>query len=349
MVPMANRLRIAQLAPIATAVTPGSTGSIEHLVSLLTEELVRRGHEVTLFATGDSRTSARLHAVYPRGYAHVDDLWDWRFHEVLHVAAAFERACDFDVLHAHDYHYALPFTRLVYTPVVHSYHVLPDEDILRAYGRYPEAHVVAISDYQRRVFGRAGAPVVPHGIDTDAFPFSPRPGDYLLFLGRIMPDKGPVEAIQLARRVGMRLVLAGWNVNDYYGSAVAPLVDGREVRYVGPVDAAARNQLLAGAAALVYPLRQPEPFGLVMVEAMACGTPVAALDIGSVREVVEGGVTGSYAADVESLAQRLPAVLALDRARVRQEAVRRFDCRRMADDYVRVYCRLAEARRRRAV
>jgi glycosyltransferase involved in cell wall biosynthesis len=347
---MIERLRIAQLAPLASPVTPDSGGSIEQLVSLLTEELVRRGHDVTLFATGDSRTSAALHAVYPRGYEEDDDLWNWRLHESLHTAAVFERAGDFDVIHSHNYYFALPFTRLVPTPVVHTYHILPNADVVRCFARYPEARVVAISQYQRQVFqGVPGVPVVPHGIDTDAFPFGPRRGDYLLYLGRLMPDKGPQEAIGLARRAGMRLLLAGPAEPDYYHSAIAPLVDGREVEYVGGAVPAERNRLLAGAAALLYPLRQPEPFGLVMVEAMACGTPVAAVGVGAVPEVVENGLTGYHAADAESLLGRLPAVLALDRARVRQEAVRRFDYRRMVDDYLEVYRRLAGARRRRAV
>src|SRR5918912_1192346 len=147
---MGTKLRIAQVAPIAGPVT-GETGrSIEQLVWLLTEALVRRGHEVTLFATGDSQTSAKLHAVYPRGYDSEQELWDWEFHELLHMASAFERADQFDVIHSHVYHFALPFTRLVRTPVVHTYHVLPDEDIVRGFARYPEARVVAISEYQRR-------------------------------------------------------------------------------------------------------------------------------------------------------------------------------------------------------
>ncbi len=347
---MTERLRIAQLAPLASPVTPDGGGSIEQLVSLLTEELVRRGHEVTLFAPGDSRTSARLHALYPRGYEEDDDLWNWRLHESLHTAAAFERAGDFDVIHSHNYYFALPFTRLVSTPVVHTYHILPNADVVRCFARYPEARVVAVSEYQRQVFqGGPGVPVVYHGIDTDAFPFSPRRGDYLLYLGRVMPDKGPREAIGLARRAGMRLLLAGPAEPDYYHSAIAPLVDGREVEYVGGVGPAERNRLLAGAAALLYPLRQPEPFGLVLVEAMACGSPVAAVGLGAVPEVVADGVTGYHAADAEALLERLPAVLALDRGRVRQEAVRRFDYRRMVDGYLEVYWRLAGARRRWAV
>ncbi len=346
---MPEQLRIAQVTPIAAPVRPDSTGSIEQLVWLLTEELVRRGHEVTLFATGDSQTSAALHAVYPRGYEDDGDLWNWEFHETMHVASAFERAPEFDVIHSHVYHFALPFTRLVNTPVVHTYHILPDDDVVPVYGRYPEAHVVAISQYQRRVFnGRSHVAVIHHGIDTGAFPFGAVPGGYLLFLGQIAANKGPVEAIRLARQAGMRLILAGPSDGEdgYFRSTVAPLIDGREVEYVGPVTVQERNQLLAGAAALLYPIVAPEPFGLVTVEAMACGTPVVARGLGAVPEIVENGVSGYYASDLNLMAGSISGALALDRARVRQAAVARFDYRRMVDEYMAVYRGLAHGRRR---
>lgn len=340
---MAKRLRIAQVAPVAGPVEPHSQGSIEQLVWLLTEELVRRGHDVTLFAAGDSRTSARLQAVYARGYEQDGSLWNWQFHETLHVAAAFEHAAEFDVIHSHVYHTALPFTRLVQTPVVHTYHILPDPDIVQAYERYPEAHIVAISDYQRSLLsGPSNVGVVHHGIETDAFPFVPTRGAYLLFLGRILPDKGVVEAIRLAEGAGWPLIIAGpRNDEEYFLAEVAPRIERQRVVYVGPVGREQRNTLLAGAAALVYPIRAPEPFGLVLVEAMACGTPVAAVGLGAVPEIVEQGVTGYYSTDVDALAAVVPAVLELNRARVRGAAVARFDYRHMVDGYEAVYARLA--------
>ena len=348
---MARPLRIAQVAPVASAVTPTSTGSIEQLVFLLTEELARRGHQVTLYATGDSETSARLEATYPRGYGDDPDLWNWQLHETMHVASAFERAREFDVIHSHVYHYALPFTRLTTTPVVHSYHVIPDDDVARLYARYREASVVAISRYQEGFFrGSSNVAVIPHGVDVEAFPFRAAPGDYLLFLGRLLKGKGVVEAVRLARLTGMRLVIAGPRNegDDYFRSEVAPLVDGRNVVYQGPVSLDDRSRLLGGAAALVYPILAPEPFGLVLIEAMACGTPVAAIRRGAVPEIVEDGVTGYCADDLGSLAALMPAVLALDRARVREAAARRFDHRLMVDRYVRVYERLSAARDRRS-
>src|SRR5262249_8793585 len=165
---------------------------------------------------------------------------------------------DFDVIHSHNYHFALPFTRLVPTPVVHTYHILPNADVVRCYARYPEAQVVAISQYQRQVFqGGPGVPVVPHGIDTDAFPFGPRRGDYLLYLGRLMPDKGPREAIGLARRAGVRLLLAGPAEPDYYHSAIAPLVDGREVEYLGGGGAVQRDRPPGGGSGRGRPPSPP--------------------------------------------------------------------------------------------
>jgi glycosyltransferase involved in cell wall biosynthesis len=348
---MADRLRIAQIAPIVAPVGPDSTRSIEKNVSLLADELVRLGHDVTLFATGNSKTIAELRSIYPLGCEEDSNLWDWRFHELMHVASALEVAGDYDVVHSHVYHFALPFTRLVDTPVVHTYHVLPNRDIVAGFARYPEVHIAALSDYQRKMFcGVADVTVIHHGIEIESFPFESRPGDYLLFLGRFIPEKGPVAAIHLARAAGMRLLLAGPNEDDeeYFRAEVAPLIDGHNVEYVGPVDISERNRLLAGAAAMLYPIKRAEPFGLVLIESMACGTPVAALSVGAVPELVDNGRTGHHCADLDSLAASIPQMLALDRAVVRQQTVARFDYRRMAVDYVAFYRRLTRSGGRRA-
>jgi glycosyltransferase involved in cell wall biosynthesis len=315
--------------------------SVEQVLALLTEELVRRGHQVTLFATGDSETSAHLHAEYARGYEMDDELWNWQLHESMNVAAAYERADYFDIIHSHAYEFALPFTRLVATPSVHTHHIVPDSDLCAVFERYPEAHRIAISHYQATLMrGIPPAAIVHHGIDVESFPFAPTSAGYLAFLGRLTPDKGPLEAIEIAREAGMPLVMAGPAEDDYHRAIVAPALSEAGFEYIGAVDHGGRATLLAGAAALVFPIQADEPFGLVMVEAMACGTPVLALQRGAVPEIVESGVTGYCEGDVMSLARRVSDAITLDRAAVRAEAIRRFGYRRMVDGYEAVYARL---------
>jgi glycosyltransferase involved in cell wall biosynthesis len=341
---MDERLRIAEIAPIATPVGSDVQDSIGQLVSMLAEGLAARGHDVTLFATADSRTSVRLEAQYPRGYEADDTLWDWRFHEVLHVAGALEHADRFDVVHSHAYHYALPFARFVPTPVVHTHHIWMDEDIAAAWRREPAAHLVALSQAQRRALRlQRPVPVIHHGIDVEAFPVGSGRGGHLVFLGRMIPDKGPATAIDVARRAGMPLVMAGAADADadHFREAIEPHVDGARVRYLGPIGAQARNRLLGEAAALLYPIADPEPFGLVMVEAMACGTPVAAIGIGAVPEIVENGVTGYHVEDPADLPGCVAAAVRLDRAAVRRSAAERFGRERMIDEHERLYRRLA--------
>ena len=336
-----HKLKIAQVAPVAMPVRPGKGDSIEQLVSLLTEELVRRGHGVTLFAVGDSETTAELRSIYPRGYREREEIWDWRVPETLNAASAFEQASEFDVMHSHTYHFALPFTRLVSTPVVHTYHVQLGPEVVEGFRRYPETQLVAISEFQRsELQGFDDVPVIHNGIDACAFPFRAEGGDYLAFLGRMIPSKGAAEAVRIARELDFPLIMAGPST-DWFERDVRPAVDDRSIRYLGPLDPAARNELLAGAAALLYPITYPEPFGLVMVEAMACGTPVAAFGVGAVPEVVEQGVGGCWVPPNGSLGEAVRSAVQLDRRRVREAAVERFDYRRMVDAYERLYRRLA--------
>ncbi|MGI8802295.1 MAG: glycosyltransferase family 4 protein [Solirubrobacteraceae bacterium] len=336
-------LRIAQIAPVAGPVRPGSGDSIEQLVGLLCDGLVRRGHDVTLYATGDSVTSARLRSLHPRGYDEDDELWDWQFREAAHAAAAFARAGEHDVIHAHDLHFALPFAALVDVPLIETQHVDSSPDVRRLQRCSPSVHLAAASEYQRGLLGPGlDVTVVPHGIDVDAFPFSAAPGGYLLFLGRMLPDKGPLDAVRVALAAGMPLILAGPLVEGHE-PAFDAILDGERARHVGPVDHATRDGLLAGAAALVFPNTYPEPFGLVMVEAMACGTPVLATAVGAVPEIVEDGLTGFTAPTWQGLAAHVPAALALDRAAIRARARARFDARRMVADYEALYRRVAGA------
>jgi len=342
-------MRIAHIAPVATTIPPPKSGSVETMTSLLTEGLVARGHDVTLFATGDSRTSAKLSAIYPHGYWHDENMWPWELYEMLNLAAAVERGTEFDIIHYEAAYYpmSLAFTRLSPTPIVQTLHHSPSPAEIKLWSQYPDAPFVAISNEQARLLtGVKVVATVLHGIDTDNFRFRENPDDYLLFLGRFTEGKGVLQAIELAKRVGMRLILAAAE-EDYYREKIAPHVDGRHIVYYGEADFAAKVALYGGARALLYPIQAREPFGLVLAEAMACGTPVAALDRGAVREVVDDGVTGIVYRDLEEMADELPRVFALNRRRVRDHAVARFGVDRMVDGYLSVYTSLVEPHRAR--
>ena len=339
-------LRIAHVAPVATSVPPPRSGSVQTMTSLLTEGLVARGHHVTLFATGDSHTSATLYAMYPHGYWHDETMWPWEMYEMLNIAAAVERAHEFDIIHyeANYYPMSLAFTRLSPTPVVQTLHHAPRPSEVALWRQYPEAPFIAISQEQARLLsGLNVAGVVLHSVDTGRFTFREQPEDYLLFLGRFTEGKGVLGAIEVARRVGIRLLLAAAE-DPYYREHVAPHVDGRQIVYVGEADFETKVKLYGGARALLYPVQAGEPFGLVMAEAMACGTPVAALDRGAVREVVDDGVTGVVFDDVDQMAAGLDRVLGLDRHVVHGHAVERFGVDRMVEEYVTVYRRIAGLR-----
>ena len=231
-------LRIAHVAPVATSVPPQKSGSVQTMTSLLTEGLVDRGHDVTLFAPGHSITRARLHATFPLGYREDQSMWPWEMYELLNLAAAVERADEFDIIHyeAEYFPMSLAFTRLSRAPVSQTLHHAPDVEELTLWRRYPDAPFIAISREQARLLdGLNVAAVVPHGIDTDRFVFNATPDDYLLFLGRFTEGKGPVQAIEVAKRTGMRLLLAAAE-EQYYHDAVKPLVDHKQIVYVGEVD-----------------------------------------------------------------------------------------------------------------
>jgi len=338
-----SRLRIALVAPVAQPVPPPRSGSIETLTATLADGLVARGCDVTLFATGGSTTRARLHAVYERGYLEDPTLWPWELCELFNLAAAVERAASFDLIH-YQAEYAplsLAYAGLSPVPLLQTVHHLPGESEIAQWSRYPQAPFVAVSHEQARALrGLNVVGTIHHAVDTDAYAFQSVPDDYLLFLGRFTAGKGVLEAIEVARRTGHRLILAA-KENDYYRAHVAPLVDGRQVIYAGEVGHAEKVALLGGARALLYPVQAGESFGLVLAEAAACGTPVAALRRGAVSELV-ADVTGESFDSLDQLVDGLPGVLARDRAGVRAHAVERFGIGRMVDAYLALYRDVAE-------
>lgn len=335
-----RRMRIAIVGPVATCIPAAKSGSVEQVTALLCDGLAARGHEVTLFGVAGSQTRAALHPIFERGY--VDDphsMWPWEMGELLNVAAACERAADFDLIHYQGAYFpmSIAFSRVIETAVVQTLHHHPHPSELRLLLRYAEANLIALSRHQAQALhGLGNVSVIPHGLDIQRFPFAAQPSDYLAFLGRFTPGKGALAAIQVARSCGIRLLMAAAE-NDYYREQIAQHVDGERIQYLGELDHAAKTSLLAHARALIYPIQDAEPFGLVQIEAMACGTPVAALRRGAVSELVADGVSGYAFDDLDQLVRGLPHVYALDRARVRAHAQQHFDVANMVDRHERLY------------
>jgi len=342
-------LKIAHVAPVAMTIPAPKSGSVELVTALLTEELVRRGHEVTLFATADTRTSARLASVFPHGYCDADLWWPWEHCEMINLAAACERAEEFDVIQYQAAYYpmSIAFSRLIRTPMAHTLHHQPLPEQREIWLRYPEANYVAISNYQRRALeGLNCAAMIYHGIDLQNFPFNDSPEDYCVFLGRFNDNKGVMDAIEIAKRSGSRLLMAAPE-DDYYHEKVKPHVDGKRIVYVGEVGHDEKTRLLGGARALLYPIKVGEPFGLVLAEAMACGAPVAAYNRGAASELVVDGLSGYVADDLDELIAKLPDVMALPREPVRRYAEANFSVEAMTDGYEALYYRLVAEREAR--
>lgn len=330
-------MRVAVLAPISWRTPPRHYGPWELFASLLTEGLITRGHDVTLFATGDSQTTAHLRSAVPTGWSE-DASVDPKVAECLHISQLFECAGEFDVIHNSFDFLPLTYTRLVATPVVTTIHGFSSERIVAVYEKYDSSTgYVAISDANRHPDLHYLA-TIHHGIDTTQFELQPGPGRYLAFFGRIHPDKGTVEAIDTAHRAGLPLLIGGIiQDEDYFAEKVQPRIDGDCVRYLGPISAVDRSAFLGGAAALLHLISFDEPFGYSVVEAMACGTPVVAFDRGSMRELIDDGVSGALVANVDEAVPAVADVQRLDRQRIRDIAVERFNVDRMIDDYVAVY------------
>src|SRR4051812_19422581 len=286
------------LAPLAESVPPALYGGTERVVSLLTEELVQRGHDVTLFASGDSQTAATLVSVCPRGLRLDPEVKDFAAYTLIALGEAYRRAAEFDVIHNHNDYPAFAMARLAETPTVTTTHGRLDlEEVRLLYDFFPEQKLISISHEQQQWLPRANwVGTVHNGVAVDHFRLRQKPGDYLVFLGRISPEKRPDRAIEIARDVGMRLVMAAKidpADQDYYEHAIAPMIQSSPlIDFIGEVNEAEKDALLGGAYAYLFPIDWPEPFGLTMVEAMATGTPVIAYRAGSVPEIVTHGVTG---------------------------------------------------------
>lgn len=334
-------MRVAMLAPISWRTPPRAYGPWELVTSLLTEALVAKGVDVTLFATADSHTAGTLEAVVPAAYSE-DPTIDAKVWEMLHIAHVFEAASRYDVIHNQADFMALGWSRLVDTPVVTTIHGFSSDRILPAYRTYQDrVNYVAISDADRAP-GLRYAETIHHGIPIEEFPFDAAGSDDLLFFGRIHPDKGAGDAVRAAQATGHRLVMAGI-VQDggYHEREVAPHIDDDRVRFLGAVGGDTRTRTLGHAKALLHLIGFDEPFGLSVVEAMACGTPVIAYNRGSMPELIEHGVTGFLVNSFEEAVAAIGRVGEIDRAACRARVAERFTVERMAERYLGLYERLA--------
>jgi len=338
-------MKIAMLSPIAWRTPPRHYGPWEWVVWLLTEGLVKRGIEVTLFATADSLTSAHLEAICPAPYEEDCNL-DPKVWEALHIAHLFEKADSFDLIHNHFDFLPLNWSGLVRTPILTTIHGFSSPKILPAYRRYNgKVYYVSISEADRDPELDYLA-TIHHGIPVEQYEFHPRPGQYLLFFGRIHPEKGTHEAIEVAKRAGMKLILAGIIQDErYFQEKVEPHLNST-IQYIGPVSQERKSELLGGAFALLHLIHFREPFGLSLIEAMACGTPVVARGLGAIPEIVEPGENGYIVETVEEALEALEKIPEMDRSACRQFVARRFHQDRMVENYLQVYQRILDREKR---
>ncbi|MGH8565440.1 MAG: glycosyltransferase family 4 protein [Gammaproteobacteria bacterium] len=339
--------RVALLSPIAWRTPPRQYGAWETVASNITEGLVARGWDVTLFASGDSVTRARLHAVVDQGYEE-DPAVDPKVAEYLHISEAFEHAAEFDLIHSHYDFMALTYTRLVKTPVLTTIHGFSSAKIMPVYRKYRDGYFVSISDSDRSA-GLNYLATVYNGIDLSLYPLQEQSGGDLIFLGRIHPDKGVHLAIEVARQSGLHLVIAGFIQDEaYFRERIKPHFDDQNILYMGPVGVAGKNELFARARALLHLNTIPERFGLVLVEANAAGVPVIAMDLGSCREVIKDGQTGFLVDNVAEAVRALGRISEIDRRACRSRVRRYFSIDTMVQGYERVYSTIfdLEAKRR---
>lgn len=344
-------MRIAQIAPIVERLPPKKYGGTERVIYHLTEELVKKGHEVTLFATGDTVTSARLISVVPRSLREMPnerDIYGFNVHSLLNMGLAYSMQDQFDVIHDHNAHMGLPTANIAQTPVVMTWHGPYDSDMTRYFSLLRHPHLVSISHSQARL-----APTldfmgtVYNGLPMEQYPFGAKSKGYLLYVGRIDPEKGVHHAIDAAVRLNKKLIIAAKlddsvpHLKQYYKKEIEPRLrkHPKLISWIGEVDEAERNELMAGAICLLHAVTWPEPFGLTLIEAMACGAPVVAFGLGAIPELVRDGVTGYIVENTDQMVEAVKRIDKINRATCRKHALENFSAKRMADGYEEVYRR----------
>jgi glycosyltransferase involved in cell wall biosynthesis len=336
-------MRIAQIAPLWERVPPFRYGGIELVVSLLCDELVRRGHEVTLFASGDSITTAKLQSVHEQALRLDKRIKEPGIYEQMMLASIYQQAGDFDIIHSHVGCAALPFTPFVKTPTVHTTHGIFTPDNEKIFRQFAWEPYISISEAQREPrLGLNYIHTVYNGIDTSIYDFQAEPEQppYLAFVGRLSPEKGPERAIKIAKATGMPLKMAGKvDVVDreYYDEKLAAAIDGEQIQYLGEVSHEEKVKLLAGASVTLFPITWREPFGLVMIESMATGTPVIGTGMGSVPEVIEHGKTGFVCHSIEKMIEAVPEAIKLNRQTCRDYVIEQFSVNSMVNEYEKAY------------
>jgi glycosyltransferase involved in cell wall biosynthesis len=334
-------MKIAQVAPLWERVPPPTYGGIELVVSHLTDELVRRGHEVTLFASGDSQTLANLEAVYPRALRLDPHVKEYAVYEMLELSQVYQRAAEFDIIHSHVGISALSLASLVSTPTVHTLHGNFTKDNRIAFSHHKKQPYISISNAQRQI-DLNYFDTVYNGINPEDYPFKKQPQEpgYLAFLGRFSPDKGPHHAIAIAKQSGWRLKMAGkidLVDSKFFEQEIAPHIDGQQIEFIGEVNLVQKAELLGNAAITLFPITWQEPFGLVMIESMATGTPVIAMNLGSVPEVIADGETGFVCQNYDQMAEMIPQALKLNRQTCREYVENKFSVAQMVNGYEAIY------------
>ncbi len=336
-------MRIAQVSPLWEQVPPPAYGGTELVVSLLTEELVKRGHEVTLFASGDSTTAAKLESVHPRALRLDTNVTDPNIYDMLNMSRVYENADQFDIIHSHVGCVALPYANLVKTPTAHTLHGIFTPDNEKLFTHVRKQPFISISNSQRDTrLGLNYVATIYNGIDPNTYSFYPQPEHppYLAFLGRISPEKGAHLAIEIAKRSGWHLKMAG-KVDavdvEYFETQIRPHIDGEQIEFLGEANHQQKSILMGGAVATLFPITWKEPFGLVMIESMVTGTPVIAMSLGSAPEVIAHGVSGFLCQNVTECVDAIAPATQLDRRACRDHVLMNFTAKRMADGYEAVY------------